>query len=293
VLVNPFEVDGKWYKANLHTHTTASDGQCDVEERVEQYREHGYGVLAITDHGIVSDATEYGTDDFLVLDGVELTVTPFEDGRFYHLLCVNTPSDLSFPGDLSPNFLIVHLRTQGAECFIAHPYWSGNTLPELLYLEEHIGIEVFNATCQSIGKGFSSVHWDNMLEAGVETPAIAVDDVHSAGNPMDLFGGWTMLKMGELSTEAVLKALRTGCYYSSSGAEIVDFRVEEGTARLRCGPAVQIHLMGSGCHGRSFYAGDGPPLTDASVQVDAEWKYVRAEVVDARGKRAWANPVFL
>ncbi len=293
MLVNPFEAEGKWYKANLHTHTTASDGKCELEERVEQYRANGYDVLAITDHGVVSDATHLGTDDFLVLDGVELTVTPFENGRFYHLLCINTPSDLSFPGDLSPNFLIFHLKTQGAECLIAHPYWSGNTLPELLYLEGHVGIEVFNAGCQNIGKAYSSVHWDDMLEAGVEALAIAVDDVHSAGDYLDLFGGWTMLKMQELSPQAVLEALRTGCYYSSSGAEILDFCVTEGMARLRCEDALEIHLMASAWHGCSLYAGDGPPLTEAHVNVDSDWKYIRAEIVNARGKRAWANPIFL
>ena len=47
--VNPFTVRGNWYKANLHTHTTVSDGALSPAERVEQYREAGYSVLAITD----------------------------------------------------------------------------------------------------------------------------------------------------------------------------------------------------------------------------------------------------
>lgn len=39
--VNPFELPGQWYKANLHTHTTKSDGDVDLPVRVEQYKSHG------------------------------------------------------------------------------------------------------------------------------------------------------------------------------------------------------------------------------------------------------------
>lgn len=290
---NPFQVEGNWYKAGLHTHTIASDGQATLEERVEQYRSHGYSVLAITDHGVVSDAMGHSTDGFLMLDGIEITLSPFDDERFYHLLCLNVPCDLTFPGGREPNVLIEYLKDHGAESFIAHPYWSSNTHGELALLRGHAGIEVFNAGCQNIGRAFSSVHWDNMLAAGLQPAAIAVDDVHSARGPLDLFGGWTMLKMTELSVPAVMAALGTGCYYSSSGAEILDFRVQNGTAHLRCKEAREIHFMAVSWHGRSLYAGDGPLLTDARVDVDEDWKYVRAEVVDVEGKCAWTNPIFL
>ncbi len=290
---NPFEVEGGWYKANFHTHTTVSDGQATLEERIEQYAARGYAVLAITDHGSVSEAAARSTDDFLLLDGIELTVTPFEDGRFYHLVCVNVPSGLTFPGGPDANLVIDHLKYHGAATFVGHPYWTGNTLRELAPLQGHAGIEVFNALCQGIGRGYSSVHWDQMLGAGLRVPAIAVDDAHSAGGGFDVFGGWTMLRMTELTVPAVMEAIRTACYYSSSGAEILDFRVENGAACVRCGEAREIHFMAAGCHGRSLYARDGAMLTEARAEVGSEWKYVRAEVVSAEGKRAWTNPVFL
>jgi predicted metal-dependent phosphoesterase TrpH len=53
---NPFELAGKWHKANLHTHTTVSDGRVSAAQRVEQYRDASYSVLAITDHSNISNA---------------------------------------------------------------------------------------------------------------------------------------------------------------------------------------------------------------------------------------------
>ncbi len=57
-LVSPYEsVDWdswEYYKANLHTHTTFSDGEFTLPEMVEKYYDLGYDILAITDHGVVS-----------------------------------------------------------------------------------------------------------------------------------------------------------------------------------------------------------------------------------------------
>ncbi|MCD6415733.1 MAG: CehA/McbA family metallohydrolase [Planctomycetes bacterium] len=292
MLRNPFETPGEWYKANLHTHTTASDGQATLQERIDQYRSRGYSVLAITDHDVVSDAAGGSTESFLIIDGVEFGIMPFDDDRFYHLLCVNAPAGLTVPEKTDMNQAIAQVKASGAECFIAHPYWSSNTIRELAPLKGYTGIEVFNSGCQGIGKGCSSVHWDQLLGAGIRTPAIGVDDVHSLDGSLDRFGGWTMLKMPELSLPAVLDALRTGCCYASSGAEILDFQVDGTAASLRCPPAREIHFMANSYCGASFYAGDGPLLTEAQADLGGMCKYIRAEVVDAKGKRAWTNPVF-
>ena len=55
---NPYEQviwkKHKQYKANLHTHTTISDGHLSPQFVVDWYHEHGYSILAITDHNEVS-----------------------------------------------------------------------------------------------------------------------------------------------------------------------------------------------------------------------------------------------
>lgn len=50
-LKNPYSGRGRWFKGNLHTHTTCSgDGEFTPHEVVEWYKSHGYDFLAITDH---------------------------------------------------------------------------------------------------------------------------------------------------------------------------------------------------------------------------------------------------
>ena len=44
----------RWYKGNLHTHTTRSDGRKSPEEVADLYREQGYDFLALTDHWVLS-----------------------------------------------------------------------------------------------------------------------------------------------------------------------------------------------------------------------------------------------
>lgn len=45
-LISP---DKKQYKANLHCHSTISDGKKTPEELKEMYKRHGYSILAITE----------------------------------------------------------------------------------------------------------------------------------------------------------------------------------------------------------------------------------------------------
>ncbi|HZK39589.1 MAG TPA: hypothetical protein VFD23_05505 [Clostridia bacterium] len=56
-VVNPY-ADVNWntwgqYKANLHTHSTVSDGKDDLGVMVEKHYELGYDILAMTDHGTI------------------------------------------------------------------------------------------------------------------------------------------------------------------------------------------------------------------------------------------------
>lgn len=57
-IINPYDcVD--WdsfgtYKANLHTHSTASDGDVELSDMAELYYDAGYDILAFTDHGVIN-----------------------------------------------------------------------------------------------------------------------------------------------------------------------------------------------------------------------------------------------
>ena len=71
---------GNFYKANLHCHTDLSDGLLTPEEVKALYKEHGYSIVAFTDHDILIPHPELKDDSFLPLNGLEFTlVSPNEE----------------------------------------------------------------------------------------------------------------------------------------------------------------------------------------------------------------------
>src|SRR5664279_2217371 len=46
----PFAMPGRFWRGNLHTHSTRSDGHLDPAETVAWYRDNGYDFVALTDH---------------------------------------------------------------------------------------------------------------------------------------------------------------------------------------------------------------------------------------------------
>ncbi|MBO5837873.1 MAG: PHP domain-containing protein, partial [Oscillospiraceae bacterium] len=69
----------KFYKANLHTHTTCSDGVLTPEQVRDAYKEKGYSILAITDHSYIANHQHLNQEDFLMLTGVEVDLEELSD----------------------------------------------------------------------------------------------------------------------------------------------------------------------------------------------------------------------
>lgn len=283
---NPFQAEGVWLKANLHTHTTNSDGDTDPPDRVAQYAEAGYDVLALTDHRVVTAVEPLQRDDITLIRGLEAhPVCP--DGPTYHLVCLDVPADFEYDEGLPANQLVQSVRAAGGEVVVAHPYWCGHSLQHILTLENVLGLEVYNSTCGKIGKADSSMFWDYMLAAGRMLPGFAVDDVHRG---RDIFMGWTMIRAASRRLEDVMSALRRGLTYASCGPEILDMRLDDGTIEVTCSPVREIHFMCRGSCGFSLYADGGEELTNASFTLPNGAGYVRIQCVDAHGRRAWTNP---
>ena len=49
-----FPGNGRFYKANLHCHSTFSDGRFTVETIKEAYKSHGYSAVAFSDHNTLT-----------------------------------------------------------------------------------------------------------------------------------------------------------------------------------------------------------------------------------------------
>lgn len=71
----------KFYKANLHTHSTYSDGRLSVEEIKESYKKRGYSVVAFTDHEHLIDNSHLNDEDFLAITSCEVAIKEFPSSR--------------------------------------------------------------------------------------------------------------------------------------------------------------------------------------------------------------------
>jgi hypothetical protein len=289
-LINPFTTSGNWYKANLHTHTSLSDGDVNLPIRVKQYRDKDYQVLAVTDHEKTNHIDGYSDTHFLLLNGMETHVRSNSE-RLYHLICLNIPEGFKFTADVNATERIQQVKAVGGETIYAHPYWSGHTINDMLAIDGYIAIEVYNGKFGYTGKGYNSVQWDQLLNEGPRTiSAIASDDLHNS----NLIGqSWTMIKAKKLTPEAIMDALRTSCFYSSCGPVFEDFRVDANTVTVKCSPVVEICFMGQNIHSRNVTANRNHLITSARYKLPEKIRWVRAEIVDADGRHAWTNPIII
>ena len=297
--VNPFSEPGVWLRGNLHTHTVNSDGRLTPEEHAERYREAGYGFLAVTDHGEYVDTRGMGGGGLTMLQGEELSAGRTGAGTLYHVIALGIGEALPFQEAdpaVSPQAVIDHVNEVGGIAVLAHPYWSGLTHGEAMALKGIAAVEAYNHVCELLNdRGEAAAHWDHMLTAGRRVNALAVDDAHSKERehmPDDSFGGWVVAKCRDRSEKAILEALRRGLYYSSSGPTISGVEVGDGEVSVTCSPAKKIAFVSVPCLGVCFKA-PGDSLTGASYSLRPGERYVRVQVTDSRGGRAWTNPVYV
>jgi predicted metal-dependent phosphoesterase TrpH len=294
----PFDKPGRFYRGNLHTHSTRSDGALSPAEAVDAYRARGYDFVAVTDHfsenyGFpITDTRESRRDGFTTIIGAELHGPRTEVGERWHLLAVGLPLDFAPPAanETGPA-LAARAAEAGAFVGLAHPAWYNLTLADALTVEAAHAVEVYNETCAQDNDRGESWHIADMLLARRRTlSAYAADDAHFRARP-DAFAAWVQVKAERLAPEALVAALMAGHYYSSQGPAIHDVSIAAGQIAIACSPARLIVVSGRGAASRAA-RGDG--LTECSLPLDPFLgAYCRVTVIDGDGKRAWSNPIWL
>jgi hypothetical protein len=289
--VSPFSQPGRWFKGNLHTHTTQSDGRYTPEQAIAWYRERGYDFLALSDHWVLTTGRTFlPADDFITITAAEL------HGPTYHMLALGLSALPDQTLADSPQALAAAVQAAGGLAFCAHPYWTGQTSAQVAEMTGIVGLEVFNSTCAfGDGRGFSSVHWDDLLAQGRPLHGLAVDDTHWRGEQGQ---GFIMVRAEALEERAILDALRQGHFYASTGPTINDLRVVHGpdgrpALRVHCSPCTSITYYASGPLGHHFAAAPGELLQSATLAARADQVYLRVECRDAQGRIAWSNAVIV
>jgi hypothetical protein len=283
----PFDCPGTWLKANLHTHTDRSDGALTPAAALAWYGDHGYDVVALTDHDHrTAVAPPAG---LTMLPGAEITIGRSAADAPLHLVALGLPEGPIPPPGLGPA-TVAAVHALGGLCFLAHPYWSGLTHAEVLGLRGALGLEVLNHGCEYENrKGLAVQQWDEALAAGWSAIPLATDDSHF--KLPDHGGAWVMLRAASRSPADVLAALAAGRLYASTGPIIEDVVLDGSRLRVRCSPAAAVYWMGQAQLGWSVHAPAGARLTEAELAIDPRARYVRVEVHDHAGGRAFTPAI--
>ncbi len=291
---NPFSQPGRWYRGNLHMHSTNSDGRRSPEEAVAWYRERGYDFVVLTDHRKTTDVSALSAPGFLVLPGIELDCVDPERNVGYHIVGIGvTPFSQDEATRRGPGQALVDaIRQAGGEALLCHPYWLGQEAADLAVVRGAFAVEVYNGNCALNGKEDSRMHWDNLLDRGHRLWGAAVDDTHHYD--VDAGLGWVMVRAEALTPAALLTALRQGHFYASSGPALLDVRLQEGQLRVHTSPVAEIRIISNRGRGWVFRAAPGETVSAAVRPVPpAARGYLRVEAIDAQGRRAWSQPIFL
>lgn len=299
--ISPFDKPGKFYRGNLHTHSTLSDGRLAPEIVCQLYRDVGYDFISLTDHFMkqynypVADTRAFRTDDFTTLFGAELHTGQTELGQLWHILAAGLPLDFETPpdGETGPQ-IAARALAAGAYVAAAHPQWYGLTEADIISLGPIHAIEVFNGT--AVDHNDRADSWyiaDILYTRGHRYMVCATDDAHFTDQRADFAQGWVWVKSESLEPDALLAALKAGDYYSSTGPQIHDVQVVTGDKVIvRCSPAERVFITGSGARSASVH-GRGIRSAELSLDRFHDSPYFRVVVRDASGKQAWSNPYWL
>ena len=274
--------EGNFYKANMHCHSTLSDGKLTVEELKEIYKRHGYSIIAFTDHNVLIDHSDLNDESFMAITGYEMDVLDARQDRSYNhtpcthicfyskdphnevIPCYNPKYVFGNHPDLAaaqrysgtPDYERRYwetnefIRKTCAEGFLAcynHPTWSIQDLDEYRNIEGVFAMEVYNHSCWVGGWPEINDHaYDDMLRRGKRIFPIAADDNHDRfpeGHPrFDSCGGFIMIRAPKLEYGAIMTALEAGDFYASTGPEIYEIYAEDETIHVKTSPAARIKL---------------------------------------------------
>lgn len=285
-----YDCSGRWFKGNVHMHTTQSDGRLTVAEAAEFYAERGYDFISITDHRVAFVADEFeGELPLMILDGIELDGED-DQGSFYHVVCIGDVGGIT--SDMDFMRALEKARSNGCLLIWAHPHWSDNTVAE--GARHHLdGVEVYNCSAQlAYGKGSGAFHWDAILRQRHDMLGFATDDSHFIeGAPLE-GGGWIMVNAPELSREAIMTSIRRGNFYSSSGPEFKSIHIEsENRVVAETSSVAHARLIGPRTENKYKGLSGRDEMTHTSFRIPDDWAFARLEVADAAGRAAWSNPL--
>lgn len=299
---------GNFYKANLHCHSTFSDGKFTVEKLKEIYKEQGYHIIAFSDHNKLENHMDLCDPDFLPITSVEINFDCAADKSYanptYHVnfFSKNPYADkfIDFERVYDINTINDVIKRANKSGFLAqynHPRWSYQDVRDFLPLEGLFGFETYNHGCEvEMLNGFAEFEYEIFSRNGRRCACIATDDNHNfrldtASPHNDSFGGFTMIKAPDLSYDSILAAMERKDCYASTKPLIYNLYVEGGIAHIECSPCNCTALRSDSrltCIERTH----DNSITSFDFKLDFPYEYIRFECTDSQGNKAMTRAYF-
>ena len=289
---------GNFYKANMHMHTTLSDGKMTLEETKKLYMDLGYSIVAFTDHETLLPHNDLSDERFLAITAFEVANNNLFPGGYsyektYHLnlyaknkdadVCsVFTPEYIwldharSLPSEecakinyprhysiASVNDMIRRANEEGFLVCLNHPVWSLQDLDDYKGIKGLWGIEVYNSASR-FGYIDTPQPMVDFCREGERVFPIAADDAHST-NGCGL--GWINVKAEKLEYDTIMAALERGDFYASTGPEIKELYMEDNVVHVSCSDAVSIFLITERRYTKAKSGTYDAPVTEAAFDI--------------------------
>jgi hypothetical protein len=324
----------QWYRGNTHTHTLASDGNAPAIDVARWYKSHGYAFVVITDHERVTNVGPLNAElaepnTFVVLRGEEITQKVVDSlhpdkRRQAHVVAIGIDEPILPIGERGNATGITmaagYARNIGAVraargiAQVNHPNfrWSVRE-SDLLDLPDSTLFEIWNGHPWVNNLGgrdeqgrlapSAEALWDSLLGRGKVLLGVATDDSHefqttAFEDPLATHPGraWIMVRADTLSEPALMRAIRGGDFYASTGVTLDDYRATRSRIDLRIAPPNRPEDVRR--YHTQFIGRGGKVLADAyghsaTYVLQGTEGYVRAVITDSNGLKAWTQPWFV
>ncbi len=324
---------GSWYRANLHGHSTISDGVCSPEEIKKSYQAMGYSIVAFTDHEVLFPHEELCDETFVALHGYETGVRESKVGLNGNLEVNDRSKAFHF------NLLATRQDMRTQVYFCRDNFRAGNCanyIPFVRYIGEEktpeYGTAYCNALIEEANKAgflvtYNHPNWslhdalDYLpLEGlhGVEVyngrtanhgdrDSKVLSDFYRRGKfPLPIGTddnhkkanegkAFTMIKAETLTYDAVMRAYKDGQVYASQAPLFEEIYLEDGYLTVHSSLVKSVTLLSEGR--KTIEVSDDDGIKEACFPFDANKAefgvYFRLELCDLFGNRASTKAFFV
>lgn len=267
------------YLSDLHTHTTASDGQYTPSELVQMAKSHGLAAIAVTDHDTVDGLQEAVTAGeqwgLRVIPGIELSAREYPT---FHILGYGFAPDAPALQELCRRMkarrdernprVLAFLREKGIELSLAEvtELAGGDIIGRPHFAQAMVRRGYVSSNREAFERYLDTEEYHQKVERGKPSARVCIEAIKASGGKVSLahpyqigIGDGELDKLVEQLTGFGLDAIE--CYYPK-------YSPEQQAFYLRLAEKHRLHQTGgSDFHGERVK----PEVKLGSYGLDLDW----------------------